>query len=315
MTTSGTTDLDTLRTALSVWGEACRRDLPWRATRDPWAILVSEVMLQQTQVARVLDRWERFLTRYPRPVECAAAPLADVLVEWQGLGYPRRAANLWRAAGECVDRFGGAVPSTLDGLLSLPGVGPYTARAVLVFAFELDVGVVDTNIARVLARVEGRRLTPAVAQGVADSWVPPGRGWAWNQALMDLGAVHCRPSPRCEGCPLAVVCAWQRSGRPAPDPAVGSAGVSGRQAPFAGSDRQARGRILAAVGERSLPRAELSAVVGWEEGSERVLAVAESLVADGLCHWHRGRLRLGERVRRSPDRAPTRPPGSRARAG
>jgi A/G-specific adenine glycosylase len=248
-------------------------------------------MLQQTQVARVVDRWERFLHRYPTPKVCASAPLAEVLVEWQGLGYPRRARNLWRAAGECCERFGGAVPSDLGDLLSLPGVGPYTARAVQAFAFERDVGVVDTNIVRVLARVEGRRLTPAVAQRAADSWVPAGQGWAWNQALMDLGARHCRPEPRCDGCPLFERCAWATAGRPTPDPAVGSAGVSVRQAPFAGSDRQARGRILAVVGQRPLRRGELGSVTDRE--AAQALAVAEGLVADGLCHWRGGELHLG----------------------
>lgn len=273
------------------WGSSRRRDLPWRRTRDPWAILVAEVMLQQTQVARVVDRWERFVNRYPTPRECATAPLSELLVEWQGLGYPRRARNLWRAAGECCERFGGVVPSELDDLVSLPGVGPYTARAVMAFAFERDVGVVDTNIARVLARVEGRRLTRAEAQRAADSWVPIGQGWAWNQALMDLGAAHCRPEPRCEDCPVAAGCAWEAAGRPAPDPAVGSAGVSVRQARFAGSDRQARGRILAAAGQRPLGRGELGSVTGREVA--QALAVAESLVADGLCHWRRGRLHIG----------------------
>jgi A/G-specific adenine glycosylase len=176
VTTSGRTELAAFRSALLEWGSACRRDLPWRRTRDPWAVLVAEVMLQQTQVARVVDRWAQFLHRYPTPQVCASAPLAEVLVEWQGLGYPRRARNLWRTAGECCERFGGSVPSDLDDLLSLPGVGPYTARAVQAFAFERDVGVVDTNIARVLARVEGRRLTPAGAQRAADSWVPAGHG-------------------------------------------------------------------------------------------------------------------------------------------
>ena len=218
------------------WGLPRLRDLPWRATRDPWAVLVSEVMLQQTQALRVVPRWFSFLERFPTPEACASVPLGDVLREWQGLGYPRRARNLHLAAGRIAEL--GRFPDELDELLGLPGIGAYTARAVLAFAFERDVAVVDTNIARVHARVAGRRLTPKEVQRLADDALPVGQAWAWNQAVMDLGAVLCRPSsPACHECPLRTTCAWTVAGRPDPDPAVGSAGVSGRQAPFAGSDR------------------------------------------------------------------------------
>ncbi|MCU1386708.1 MAG: mutY, partial [Ilumatobacteraceae bacterium] len=190
------------------WGLAQLRDLPWRQTRDPWAVLVSEVMLQQTQVERVIPRWFAFLEAYPTPGACAAATLGDVLRLWQGLGYPRRARNL-HAAAQCVVDLG-AFPSTLDGLLALPGVGPYTARALLAFAFESEAAVVDTNIARVLARFAGRRLTAREVQAAADAAVPGEQVWAWNQCLMDLGAVLCRPlSPRCHECPLAADCAYR----------------------------------------------------------------------------------------------------------
>src|SRR6478672_9630787 len=156
------------------------RDLPWRRTRDPWAVLVSEVMLQQTQVPRVVPIWQEFMTRFPTVRACADASQADVVRAWAGLGYNRRAVNLHRAAV----LMGDAVPRDLDALLALPGVGAYTARAVLVFAFEEDVAVVDTNIARVLARLHGRRLTPRQVQAAADELVPAGDGWVWNQALM-----------------------------------------------------------------------------------------------------------------------------------
>ena len=135
------------------------RDLPWRRVRDPWAILVAEVMLQQTQAPRVVPKWEAFLESFPTPPACADAPLGDVLRLWHGLGYPRRARNLHLAAQEIVDRHGGVVPDALDELLALPGVGAYTARAVLAFAYEQDVAVADTNIGRVLARTGGARLT------------------------------------------------------------------------------------------------------------------------------------------------------------
>jgi A/G-specific adenine glycosylase len=233
--------------AVLAWGAPRLRDLPWRAIRDPWRILVAEIMLQQTQVPRVIPKWLAFCDEYPTPAACASAPLGEVLRRWLGLGYPRRARNLHDAAGLMVARHGGEVPDDLDELRALPGVGPYTARAVLTFAFERDVAVVDTNIARVLARVVGERLTPRRVQEVADELVPQRAGWAWNQMLMDLGATVCRPAPRCDGCPLAPSCAWHVAGHPEPDPAVGSAGVSTRQAAYEGSDRQARGDVLRAL--------------------------------------------------------------------
>ena len=261
------------------WGMPRLRDLPWRTSRDPWEILVSEVMLQQTQAARVIDRWREFLDRYPTPSACASAPLGDVLTLWQGLGYPRRARNLHLAASTIVDR--GGYPHDLDGWLALPGVGPYTARAVLAFAFEADVAVVDTNIARVYARVEGERLTPKRVQAIADSALPIGEAWAWNQCLMDLGAVLCRPrTPGCAECPVARLCAW-RGDASVPDPAVGSGGVSGKQASFDGSDRQARGNLLRALTERPVAVDAVAQVMGRDElTAQRLLT---GLLAEGLC--------------------------------
>ncbi len=275
------------------WAEDARRDLPWRRTRDPWAILVAEVMLAQTQVDRVVPRWEAFLDRWPAPGRLAAAPLAELLTFWQGLGYPRRAANLHAAARLLVDHHGGEVPASLPDLLALPGVGAYTARAVLAFAFERDVGVVDTNIARVLARRAGGRLTPAQAQAAADEWVPVGRGWDWNQGLMDLGAMHCRPDPRCGGCPLGKACAWGSGAQRGPDPAVGSAGVSRRQAPYAGSDRELRGRVLRILSEGPLARSDLASAIGIPDDPVRAEAVADSLADDHLIRLDGGRYSLG----------------------
>ena len=252
------------------WGVPTMRDLPWRAERDPWRILVSEVMLQQTQVERVIPKWNAFLAAFPTPADCATASLGDVLRLWQGLGYPRRARNLQAATVVVVDLHGGQLPDDIDDLLALPGVGPYTARAVLAFAFERDVAVVDTNIARILARTAGERLTPKRAQERADEAVPAGQGWVWNQVMMDLGATLCRPTPTCAPCPLAGSCDWYLAGHPHPDPATGSAGVSGKQARFEGSDRQARGKVLAAVGAEARPAAHFD---------DRIIA---GLVADGL---------------------------------
>jgi len=144
--------------ALLSWSAGTRRDLPWRRTRDPWPILVSEVMLQQTQVPRVIPKYEAFLKRFPSAAVCADSPVADVVRQWAGLGYNRRAVNLHGAAVAVVERHGGVFPDDLDALMALPGVGPYTARAVLTFAFGRGVGIVESNTGRVLARVAGRPL-------------------------------------------------------------------------------------------------------------------------------------------------------------
>ena len=264
--------------AVLSWGLAQLRDLPWRRTRDPWAVLVSEVMLQQTQVDRVIPRWHEFLAVYPTPAACAVAGLGDVLRLWQGLGYPRRARNL-HAAASAVTALS-AFPDTLEGLLALPGVGNYTARAVLAFAYESPAAVVDTNIARVFARMAGRRLTAREVQAAADAALPGEQVWAWNQSLMDLGALLCRPrAPGCDRCPLADHCAYRGEGE---DPALGSAGVSGTQSRFDGSDRQGRGRLMRALGAGPVSRESLTEVSGWPGQPERAQRAADSLVADGL---------------------------------
>ncbi len=273
--------------AVLAWGAPRLRDLPWRRTRDPWAVLVSEVMLQQTQVSRVIPRWESFLERFPTAAACASSPLADVLREWQGLGYPRRARDL-HATAQQVTEFG-RFPRDLAGLLALPGIGPYTARAVLAFAFESDAAVVDTNIARVYARVAGERLTPKRVQAMADDACPSGDAWAWNQCLMDLGAVLCRPAgPACGECPVSSRCSW--AGGDGPDPAIGSSGVSGKQGRFEGSDRQARGRLMKALSDGPVQLADAPSIM------RRDPAVAErlvhDLVAEGLCVASHSRLTL-----------------------
>ncbi len=271
--------------ALLAWGQHNLRDLPWRSTRDPWAVLVSEVMAQQTQVARVVPAWHAFLAAFPTPQACAAAPLGEILRRWHGLGYPRRARDLHAAAGRIAAR--GAFPDELGDLLALPGVGPYTARAVLAFAFEADVGLVDTNIARVLARWSGRRLTSREVQHLADSLVPAGHGWAWNQSLMELGARLCRPRPQCGECPLVAACAYHGDG---PDPAAGSAKVSTRQGRFDGSDRQARGRLMAALQRGPVSVGELATIL--DRPADEAQRLAGSLVSDGLCVRHGDRLDL-----------------------
>lgn len=270
--------------ALLSWWEANGRDLPWRRTRDPWAVLVSETMLQQTQVPRVETRFPQFLEQFPTPLACASAPAGDVVVAWQGLGYNRRALNLHRCATAVVERHRGQLPDDLDALLALPGIGPYTARAILVFAFERDIGLVDTNAGRFLSRAgAGRALAPKDAQALADSLVPSGRGWAWGQAVFDLGALVCvKREPRCEICPIIRDCAWARAGFPQPDPVVGSAGISGPQSTFAGSDRQGRGRLVDALRIGPVSFGDLPEVMGWPGDALRAGRVAETLVRDGL---------------------------------
>lgn len=269
--------------ALLHWGETRRRDLPWRRTRDPWAILVSETMLQQTQVARVILRFLEVMERFPTTADCAAAPAGDLLRLWSGLGYNGRAVRLHAAASAVERDFGGAFPRTIAELQQLPGVGPYTARAIMAFAFEADVAVVDTNVARTWARWAGRSLRAAEVQALADAKVPDGEGWAWNQSLLDLGATVCQArGPACERCPWSRSCAWSTSGRPAPDPASGSAHTSRPQSPFVGSDRQGRGRLVRALGRGPVSASLLSTTMGWPDDDARASRVAAGVVADGL---------------------------------
>ncbi|MDG2026571.1 MAG: A/G-specific adenine glycosylase [Acidimicrobiales bacterium] len=275
---------------LLTWADASLRDLPWRRTRDPWAVLVAETMLQQTQVSRVIPKWTAFLEEFRTPEQCAAAPVADVIRYWAGLGYNRRAVNLHRAAAAIAEGHDGTVPADLVALMALPGVGPYTARAVLAFAFEADVAPIDTNIGRVLARVHGRSLTAREAQSLADSLVPGDHPWLWNQGVMELGALVCeKRAPACGECPVRAHCNWQGEGA---DPAAGSAGVSTPQSRFEGSDRQLRGRLVDAVRAADVPVADLRNVLEIEdlEHAERTLA---GLLDDGLLAVEADRISLG----------------------
>jgi A/G-specific adenine glycosylase len=273
--------------ALAAWrrdvlafGRRNLRPFPWRATRDPWAVLVSEVMLQQTQAPRVVERYRSFLARFPTPSACALAGAGAVLASWEGLGYNRRALALHGAALAVTDRHGGVLPDDLASLRALPGVGPYTARAVLAFAFERPVGVVDVNVARVLHRgVAGRRLDARATQELADSLVPAGRSWEWNQSMMEIGATRCRATrPRCDDCPVSSRCRWAAGGRAGADPAS----RPGRQGAFAGSDRQGRGRLVAAMRRGPVRPGQVAVACGWPEDPERARRIADRLVAEGL---------------------------------
>lgn len=258
--------------ALLAWGERERRDLPWRRTRDPWAVLVSELMLQQTQVGRVVPKYVAFLGRFPTPAVCAAAPVGEVVRAWAGLGYNRRAVALHGAARSLTVE----VPRSIEGWTALPGVGGYTARAVMAYAFEADTAVVDTNVRRILSRRAGRAMATGEAQRRADAWLPRGRAWAWNTALMDLGQRVCTArSPRCANCPIAGGCAWRGMG---PDPGTPPT----RQSRFAGSDRQGRGRLVDALRLAPVPVPAAPSVMSWPDDPDRAERVWRTLVADGL---------------------------------
>lgn len=253
-----------------------------------WPVLVSEIMSQQTGVDRVVPKWTAFMERFPTVGECAAADLGEILTIWQGLGYPRRARNLHRTAG--VIASAGAFPSDLPSWLALPGIGPYTARAVMAFAQSADVAVVDTNVARVLARFAGRSFTARGIQERADALVPAGEAWLWNQSLMELGATVCRArSPRCSECPVSVGCSW-RGAPDRDDPASTTAGTSRPQGRFSGSDRQARGLLLRQLVAGDTTLGEVAHIIDRSATeAERIVA---SLIADGLCLVEDGRIRL-----------------------
>jgi A/G-specific adenine glycosylase len=244
-------------------------------------------MLQQTQTSRVIGPWTRFLEAFPTPASCADASLSEVLLLWSGLGYHRRAKALHDAARMIRDDFGGVVPTEVNDLRRLPGVGEYTANAVGSFAFGHRVAVIDTNVGRVLARaVANRTLVAAEARSEAKALLPRVDVASFNQAMLDLGAQYCTSSPRCDICPVARVCKWHREG--GPDPAPRSAGVSRPQSMFHGSKRQARGRVLAVL--RDGPRS-MRQLLGAMESVDpaRGARLVDGLVADGLVE-RRGRL-------------------------
>ncbi len=289
-------DLARLRRALGRWYDAHgRHDLPWRLTRDPYAVLVSEVMLQQTQVERVRPRYEAWLRRWPTAASLAEAPAAAVIREWSGLGYNRRAVNLQRAGREALARFGG-VPVDEERLRSLPGVGPYTAAAVACFAGGRRTAALDTNVARVVARAllgkaSARAPYGREAREAAEAWLPKRGARAHQLAVMDLGATVCKASsPACEVCPLARGCAWLAAGRPEARTMV----PRGEATRFESTARFARGRIVAMLAEGSpMPAGEIAARLP-EEHREACGRYLEALIRDGIVRLHAGRWGLAE---------------------
>jgi A/G-specific adenine glycosylase len=266
------------------WYVANARDLPWRAPgTSAWAVLVSEVMLQQTPVARVEPVYREWLERWPTPADLAAEPPGAAVRAWGRLGYPRRALRLHQAATEVVQRYDGELPPAYDDLLALPGVGSYTAAAVASFAHGGRHAVLDTNVRRVLARAVGGEAQPARSLSAAErrraeDLVPDDAPTAarWAVAVMELGALVCTArSPRCTDCPLADVCAWRGAGHPAHD------GPPRRIQRFEGTDRQARGRLMAVLraADGPVPRGALEAA--WDDPAQRDRALA-GLLADGL---------------------------------
>lgn len=236
--------------ALIGWYHQHRRDLPWRQTRNPYKILVSEIMLQQTQAERVVPKYHEFLRLFPTIEALADAPASEVIRAWAGLGYNRRALNLQRACRAVVERFEGSMPESVSDLLSLPGVGPYTAGAVACFAFEQDVGFVDTNIRRVLHRmlfgpeIPAPMATAREIDALAASMVPAARGYDWNQALMELGATVCRArSTECERCPVTEWCASTGMMQGAFGERADTHGGK-KSVPFEYTSRYFRGRII-----------------------------------------------------------------------
>ncbi|HTN59462.1 MAG TPA: A/G-specific adenine glycosylase [Protaetiibacter sp.] len=267
------------------WFAAGHRPLPWRAADFPaWGVLVSEFMLQQTPVARVIPRLEEWLARWPTPAGLASEPPGEAVRAWDRLGYPRRALNLHAASVAITERHGGVVPADVDELLALPGVGPYTARAVAAFAYGARVPVVDVNVRRVLARVVRGAGEPGPARtreehALMESLLPADAPTArlTNAGMMELGQTVCTArTPACERCPLAELCAWRAAGYPA---YTGPAAP--RQKPYAGSDREVRGRILRELRAEELPVTTARIAELWPDADQRERALA-GLLADGL---------------------------------
>ena len=252
-------------------------------------------MLQQTQVARAVPAWERLLSDLPDPRAAAVAGQAELIRRWEGLGYNRRAVNLHRASVAIVEHHDGAVPQSLPALRELPGVGPYTARAVLAFAYEQDVAVVDTNVARILSRaIMGSPVPASALQRIADGLVTPGDGWRHNQAMLDHGALVCTArSPSCETCSVRRSCAWRRSGSSTPDPSRRPAGTSRPHARFEGSSRQARGAILSGLRRGPMGAAELRQL-REDLGADRVDRALDALIAEGAVARTDGALGLAD---------------------
>jgi A/G-specific adenine glycosylase len=269
--------------AIVDWYASAARDLPWRRTGiDAWAVLVSEVMLQQTPVARVEPVWRDWMERWPTPAALAAVAPADVIRAWGKLGYPRRALRLREAAGAILERHGGVVPEDVEALEALPGVGTYTARAVACFGYGQPQPVVDTNVRRVVARLlhgraEAGNARAADLTDIAELTPPePERAARFSVAAMELGALVCvAGAPRCGVCPVRERCAWRLAGSPAHD------GPARRVQKFAGTDRQVRGKLLDVLRAAHEPVDAAALEPAWDDAVQRSRCL-DSLLTDGL---------------------------------
>nr|WP_148290963.1 A/G-specific adenine glycosylase [Halorhabdus tiamatea] len=277
---------DAIRRALIEWYEDDHREYPWRETDDPYAILVSEVMSQQTQLDRVVDAWDDFLERWPTVGDLAATDRSDVVAFWSAhsLGYNNRAKYLHEAATQVVEEYDGEFPESPDGLSELMGVGPYTANAVASFAFNNGDAVVDTNVKRVLYRAFSIPDEDAAFEDVANALMPDGESRVWNNAIMELGGVACEKTPRCDevGCPWREWCdAYETGDFTAPDVPT--------QPSFEGSRRQMRGRVIGALKEHENltldelgPKVRVDYAPEGEYGREWLRNLLEDLADDGL---------------------------------
>ncbi|MET9710127.1 A/G-specific adenine glycosylase [Nocardiopsis alba] len=271
-------------TAVLAWYETNARDLPWRhPDASPWSILVSEIMLQQTPVVRVLPAWRAWMERWPTPAHLAEEPSGEAVRMWNRLGYPRRALRLHACAVAITEEHGGEVPDDHATLLSLPGIGAYTAAAVASFAFGQRHAILDTNVRRVLARTETGIEYPPKTQtkaetALAESLLPsePSVAARWGVAVMELGALVCTArSPRCVDCPIAGQCAWRIAGKPPHD------GPPRRGQTYAGTDRQVRGKLLAVLRDSREPVVKSALDAVWDDHIQRERAL-DALVSDGL---------------------------------
>ena len=291
MSVATTTQLQGLHADILAWFDASARELPWRTDPQPWRVMVSEFMLQQTPVARVLPVFEAWMRRWPSPASLASDSPGEAVRAWGKLGYPRRAQRLHASAVAIVERHGGEVPADFDLLRALPGVGDYTAAAIASFAFGQRHAVLDTNVRRLFARtVEGvefpnpggasrsRGTISAGERAVAAAVLPDHDAHRWAAATMELGAVVCTArSPRCGTCPIEDRCAWNAAGRPAHD------GPARRGQAYAGTDRQVRGRLLDVLRASEAPVTQAALDAAWDDAEQRERCLA-SLLADGLVH-------------------------------
>ncbi|MBV9023439.1 MAG: A/G-specific adenine glycosylase [Streptomycetaceae bacterium] len=298
-----TAETTALHRSLTAWFAVHARDLPWRRPdAGAWSVMVSEFMLQQTPVSRVLPVYEQWLARWPRPADLAAEPPGEAVRAWGRLGYPRRALRLHGAAAAITERHDGEVPRDHAALLALPGVGEYTAAAVASFAYGQRHAVLDTNVRRVLARAltgvqYPANATSAAERRLAQRLLPDDEALAarWAAATMELGALVCTArTPDCSRCPIAKRCAWRLAGFPEHD------GQPRRSQSYAGTDRQVRGKLLAVLREATAPVPLQVLDQVWDEPVQRARAL-DGLVADGLVEP------VADGVYRLPERLPLLP--------